>query len=175
MKNFAFYLFLILICIAIGYAWKNLGPEQDVGMFIIMSLTALGTCCVTILNVFPYHHKDRLEAELYYGKNKQIILRIKNKTNHTVYIGSDKHSMSDFNEDYAVWWPNKNMDDFEDSHMLYTNPGDNLAIPPKLSIYYPINKKEFMGCDLAKIKMLIHTSEGYRCLVKNNLDKKSKK
>lgn len=172
MKNLTFYLFLALILAAIGYAWTNLGQEQDLGVFIIMSLTALGTCCVSVLSVFPYRHKDKLEAELYYGKNRQITLKIKNKTNHTVYIGSDKHSMSGFNEDYAIWWPNKNMDDFENAHMLYTNPGDNLAIPPKLVIYYPINKKEFKGVNVKEIKMLVHTSEGDRCWVTNNLDKK---
>ena len=172
MRNFTFYLFLILILLAIGYAWKNLGPEQDFGMFLITSLTALGTCCVTVLNIFPYYHKDRLDAELYYGKNKQITLKIKNKTNHTVYIGSDNHSMSFFSEDYAIWWPNKDMDDFEDAHMLYTNPGDNLAIPPNLVIYYPIDKKEFKGVDVTKIKMLVHTSKGDRYWVKNKLGAK---
>lgn len=169
VRNFAFYLFLILIILAIRYAWINLGPEQDLGMFIVMSLTALGTCCVTILNVFPYCHKDRLKAELYYRKDGLIMLKIKNKTNHIVYIGNDKHSMSEFHEDYAIWWPDKNMNDFDDACLLYTNPGDNLAIPPKMTIYYPINEEEFAGVDVSKINMLIRTSNGDRCWVKNNL------
>ncbi|MBP9999495.1 MAG: hypothetical protein KBT14_02230 [Proteobacteria bacterium] len=169
MKNFAFYFFVLLILIAIVYAWSNLGPDQDIGMFIIMALTALGTCGVTILNVFPYHHTDKLASELYYRKDGQIMLRIKNETNHTVFIGSDKHSMSCFREDYAIWWPSQQMNSFDDAYMLYTNPGDNLAIPPKMVIYYPIDEQEFMGYELSKIKMLVRTSEGSRCWVKNNL------
>jgi hypothetical protein len=172
MRNLAavilFFVLLIIVGIA-TYYHIAFGNEDMTGMFMVTAMTALGTCGVTVLSLFPYVPKDVLEPELYMREDGQIMLRIHNKTSHTTYIGSDRHDTSIFREDFAFWYPGDVEITFDNAHTIYTNPGDNLAVPPYLSIYYPINKKIFGKCDVTKIKMQVRTSSGYIFDVKNKV------
>lgn len=172
MRNVAaaimFFILFIIVVVTIYYQ-VAFGQKDIIGMFIVTAMTALGTCGVTILSLFPYVPKDVLEPEIYVREDGLIMLRIRNKTGHTTYIGSDKHDTSIFREDFAFWYPDDVEITFDNAHTIYTNPGDNLAVPPYLSIYYPIDKKIFGKCDITKIKMQIRTSSGYIFDVKNNV------
>lgn len=172
MRNItAIIIFTFLLCIVMvaTYCQIKFGQSGDVGLFIVTALTALGTCGVTILSLFPYIPKDRLSPDLYMRKDGVVMLRIFNKTNHTVYIGSDKHDTACCSEDYAFWYPEDAEINFDNAKILYTKPGDNLAIPPHLSIYYPIDRRIFGGHNLTKIRMQIRTSSGYVFNVNNKI------
>ena len=172
MRNIAaailFFVLLVIVGVA-TYYHITCGHEDMTGMFIVTAMTALGTCGVTILSLFPYVPKDDLAPELYVREDGVMMLRIRNKTGHTTYIGSDKRDTALFREDYAFWYPENAETIFDNGHALYTNPGDNLAVPPYLSIYYPIDKTIFGGHDITKIKMQVRTSSGYIFDVKNNV------
>lgn len=139
-------------------------------MFIVTVLTAIGTCGVTILNIFPFRHRDKIEAEVIF-KKKMILIIIKNKTNHTIYMGADKHAFCKYPENYGLWWPNEKqfLIPLNNPRHLLTNPGDNLAVPPRSTIFYVINPRIFGKNPLDKLKIQVMTSSGYKFDVKNKL------
>ena len=97
---------------------------------------------------------------------------IYSKCNHTVYLGSDKYHTAEYFDAYALWWPpNKACTEFN-SRQLYVNPGDNMAVPPRGTIGYPINAKVFGKHNFNEITIQIMTSGGYRIPVTNQLNKK---
>lgn len=171
MRNItAIIIFSFLICVAIVAAYFHIhyGHIDTIGMFVVTALTALGTCGVTILSVFPYTPKDKLDAILCKRKGKLYIM-IYSKCNHTVYLGSDKYHTAEYVDAYALWWPaESDKTEFESNH-LYVNPGDNMAVPPRGTIGYPVDKKVFGKHDLNKIRIQVMTSNGYRVSVKNML------
>jgi len=168
-----FSILIILVIIAtvfhIQYATRD-----TFGIFIVTALAAMGTCGVTILNVFPYEHKDKLEPVIYFRK-KDIYLKITNKTNHRIYIGYDKYPYSKYADNYGVWWPTNTECTSDNATPLYAKPGDNLTISPKGSIYYQIDPQIFGRNDLSKLKIQIFTTSGDRFDVKNELIKETKK
>lgn len=172
MRNItAIILFVTLICVVAVAAYFHIrfGQMDSIGMFIVTAMAALGTCGVTILNVFPYRHKDKLEAVLCKRKKKLYIM-IYSKCNHTVYLGSDKYHTAEYFDAYALWWPpNKACTEFN-SRQLYVNPGDNMAVPPRSTIGYPVNAKIFGKHDINKITIQIMTSNGYRIPVRSILE-----
>jgi len=170
MRNITFFvIFSILIALAIAAMGFQLcyGNKDNLGIFLVTALTAIGTCGVTILSIFPYEHKDKLESVVYFWKNS-IRLKITNKTNHITYLGTDKYATSKYYDAYARWWSTEKCNP-DDGNDLLANPGDNLAIPPKSSIYYLISPKIFGRNKLSKLKIQVLTSSGYRFDVKNNL------
>ena len=166
-----FFVLIFLTLIAASLQWYY-GNNDNWGMFVVTALTAIGTCGVTILNVFPYEKKDKLEAVIYFWKNG-IRLTITNKTNHTIYLGTDRYAVPQHFQDYARWWPTDKKCNPDDGGRLWAKPGDNLAVPPRSSICSPINPKVFGKNELSKLKIQVLTSSGYRFDVKNNLTKKS--
>lgn len=177
MRNItAIIIFSFLLCVAAAAAYFHIhfGHLDTIGMFIVTALAALGTCGVTILSVFPYTPRDKLEAVLCKRKGKLYIM-IYSKCNHTVYLGSDKYHTAEYVDAYALWWPaESDKTEFESNH-LYVNPGDNMAVPPRGTIGYPVNQKVFGKHDLNKITIQIMTSSGYRIPVKNQLNTKKGK
>lgn len=162
------FICLIFVVAVAAYCHIRFGHTDTIGMFIVTAMAALGTCGVTILNVFPYRHKDKLEAVLCKRKKKLYIM-IYSKCNHTVYLGSDKYHTAEYFDAYALWWPkSKEYTEFN-SRALYVNPGDNMAVPPRSTIGYPVNAKIFGKHDINKITIQIMTSNGYRITVKNIL------
>lgn len=172
MRNItAIIIFTFLLCVVMvaTYCQIKFGQSGDVGLFIVTALTALGTCGVTILSVFPFSHKDRLDVILCKRKRRLYIM-IYSKCNHTVYLGYDKYHTAEYVDAYALWWPtNKNCSEFNSRH-LYAQPGDNMALQPRGTIGYPINPKVFGKHDINKIKIQITTSNGYRIDVQNRLN-----
>lgn len=176
MRNItAIIIFSFLLCIVAvaTYCHIRFGHIDTIGMFIVTALTALGTCGVTVLNVFPYKHKDKLEAVLCKRKGKLYIM-IYSKCNHTVYLGSDKYHTAEYFDAYALWWPQSKQCTEFNSRALFVNPGDNMAVPPRGTIGYPVNQKVFGKHDLNKIRIQVMTSNGYRIEVKNALIQQEK-
>ncbi len=161
--------FVLTACVALAtwFQWQY-GDHTNLGMFIVTAMTALGTCGVTIFSVFPYVPRDRLYAELRLRKNKMHIM-IRNKGNHTVYLGSDKYHTAEGWDCYALWWNDKNNCTEQNSKPIYCRPGDNLAVPSRATIGYPINPKVFGKKDLNRVYIQVLTSSGYRIEVKNRL------
>lgn len=156
---------LIAFCLQVQF-----GNNNSLGMFIVTAMAAIGTCGVTILNVFPYVPKDKLEAILCKRKGKLCIM-IYSKSNHMIYLGSDKYHTAEYVDSYALWWPEGvECTEFNSNH-IYVNPGDNLALQPHGTIGYPINPKVFGKHDINKVKIQITTSNGYRIDVQNRLNK----
>jgi len=176
VRNKALYIFFIVLIALVAiaaYFHFHYANKDSIGIFIVTALAAIGTCGVTILTVFPYEPRDNLDAEVSFRKNKQIWLTIENKTNHTIYLGSDNYSISDYGEDYAVWWVGEKKEN--NLKHLFVSQGDNLAITPKGKIYYIIDRKVFSKNPLDKIQIQIRTSSVYRFNVKNKLREKSVK
>ena len=165
-----FAILAIIVVIALGFHLYY-GDKANLGIFIVTSMAALGTCGVTILNLFPYVPKDKLEAVLCWRK-KTLLIMVTSKSNHTIYLGMDKYHTAEYEDSYALWWPNdKNCTEFN-SRPIFTTPGDNVAVPPRVTVGYPINPKIFGKNDLNKIKIVVCTSSGYRIGIKKQLDKK---
>lgn len=165
-----FGVLLLIVAVATVFQIK-LGDSANLGMFIVTAMAALGTCGVTILSVFPFTHKDRLEAILCKRKGKLYIM-IYSKCNHTVYLGYDKYHTAEYVDAYALWWATSGEKTEYNSKHLYVQPGDNMAVPPRGIIGYKINPKVFRNHDINKITIQIMTSNGYRIPVKNQLNKK---
>ncbi|MDR1695452.1 MAG: hypothetical protein LBR69_02310 [Endomicrobium sp.] len=174
IKTGIFFFVLILLALIAFYLQLSYGNKDDLGIFIVTALTAIGTCGVTVLNVFPYEHKEKVKAVIYFFKN-EIRLTIENKTNRVVYLGTDKYSVSEYPEVYAKWWPSDKNYNPDDKHDLAAKPGDNLAIPPRGRIYYTIDQSIFKGNVLSKLKFEILTSSGNRHVVRNDLGKNVQK
>jgi len=169
-----FFVLLIALIVIAAVFQLCYGNKDNFGIFLVTALTAIGTCGVTILNVFPYEHKDKLEAKIYYYK-KGIRLAIDNKSNHPVYLGTDDYSTSDYHELLFRWWPTDKDYDFEhpdNGRDYFAQPGANLVIPPRSSIWFPITPKPFGKNNLSNLKIRIFTSSGYKFDVQNNLTKK---
>lgn len=164
-----FFVLMVFIALAAWFHW-HYGEPASTGMFIVTAMTALGTCGVTILTVFPYVPRDRLEAALCLRKNK-MHLKIYNKGNHTVYLGSDKYHTAEYSDCYALWWSDKNNCTEKNSKPIYCLPGDNMAVPPHTTIGYPISPKVFGKKDLNKIKIEVLTSSGFRIEAKIEIAK----
>ena len=77
-----FGVLLLIVAVATVFQIK-LGDSANLGMFIVTAMAALGTCGVTILSVFPFCHKDRLEAILCKRRGKLFIM-IYSKSNHMI-------------------------------------------------------------------------------------------
>lgn len=174
MRNLTASIIFIFLIIIVGIALFfqiMYSDRSTLGMFIVTAMAALGTCGVTILNIFPYIPKDKLTAVLCY-RNKKLWILVTNHTNHTVYLGMDKYPIAEYPDAFALWWKtNKNCNELN-SNPILTNPGDNVAIPPKVTVGYPINHKIFRKNDLNKIKIVVCTSSGYRINVEKRLNKK---
>lgn len=163
-----FGVLLIIVAVATVFQIK-LGDSANLGMFIVTAMAALGTCGVTILSVFPFCHKDRLEAILCKRRGKLFIM-IYSKSNHMIYHGADKYHTAEYVDAYALWWPtDKNCNEFNSRH-LYAKPGDIMVVQPRGTIGYPVNPKVFGKHDINKIKIQITTSNGYRIDVQNKLN-----
>ena len=171
MRNRALFIFftvlIVLTAIAVSFHLEY-GNKENMGLFLVTALTAIGTCGVTILNVFPYKHKDKLEAVLYRTK-KEIRLDITNKGNHRIYLGSDEYPISECGDSYAVCWPANEKRTSENTRAFFAYPGDNLTIPARSTIWFPINPKVFGRYKPNKLKIQVLTSSGYRFDVINKL------
>lgn len=171
MRNItAFSLFGILgliIALAVFFQLRY-ASMANLGAFIVTAMAALGTCGVTIFSVFPYVPKDRLEASLCRRK-KAMYIMIRNKGNHTVYLGTDKYHTAEEFDPFALWWPTNTNCTEKNSCQIEAKPGDNMAVPPHGTIGFPINQKIFGKRDLNKIKIQVLTSSGYRIDVKNEI------
>ena len=56
---------VLLLCVIIaGILHVRYGDMGELGMFVVTAMTALGTCGVIILSLFPYVPRDKLEATL---------------------------------------------------------------------------------------------------------------
>lgn len=171
MRNItAIAIFVILVCLVgfATYCHLRFGQIDTIGVFIVTALAALGTCGVTILSVFPYQHKDKLDAVLCKRK-KTMYIMIYSKCNHTVYLGSDKYHTAKYFDAYALWWPKKQKQTELNSRQLYVRPGDNMAVPPRSTIGYVINPKVFGKRNLDDVVIQVMTSNGYRIPVRNIL------
>lgn len=168
-----FSVLVLVVVIAMALQLKY-APIDTLGAFIVTAMAALGTCGVTIFSVFPYLPKDRLEATLCRRK-KTMYIMIYNKGNHTVYLGSDKYHTAEEYDPYALWWPSKNNCTEKNSRQIEARPGDNMAVPPRGTIGFPINPKIFGKHDLNKIKIQVLTSSGFRIDVKIMLNESERK
>lgn len=161
---------LVIIVLAALCLQVLFGDNNTLGMFVVTAMAALGTCGVTILNVFPYVPKDKLKAVLCERKGKLCIV-IYSKSNHTIYLSSDKYHTAEYVDAYAVWWPSGvKCTEFNSNH-LYANLGDNMAVPPHAVIGYQINPKVFGNNNVHKIRIQVMTSSGYCIDVQNRLNK----
>lgn len=168
IKTFLIFgILIIIVALAMWFQW-HYGEPADTGMFVVTAMTALGTCGVTLLTVFPYVPRDKLRAYLCKRK-KTMYIMIYNRGNHTVYLGTDRYHTAEEFDPYALWWPNKNNCTEFNSRQLYAHPGDNMAVPPRGTIGFPVSQKTFGKNDLNKIKIQVLTSSGYRIEVKNML------
>ena len=160
---------VLLLCVIIAWILHvRYGDMGELGMFVVTAMTALGTCGVIILSLFPYVPRDKLEATLCIRKKKMCIM-IRNKGNHTVYLGSDKYHTAETWDCYALWWSNKDNCTAKNSKPIFAAPGDNMAVPPRGTIGFPIGKNIFGKIDLNKIKIQVLTSSGFRIDVKNEV------
>lgn len=162
-----FVALIAIVALATWFQWRY-GDQNNLGMFIVTAMTALGTCGVTILTIFPYVPRDKLNAYLCKRK-KTMYIMIYNRGNHTVYLGTDKYHTAEEFDPYALWWSTKYNCTETNSRQLYAQPGDNMAVPPRGTIGFPVNPKVFGKKDLNKIYIQVLTSSGYRIEVKNML------
>lgn len=169
-QNYGLKIFLTILLLFIAISLAVYPYDTKLANFIVTTLTAIGTCGVTILTVFPFTPADKLRSEIYRRTpDGTIIIKITNLTKHTIYLGSDRHSTLPCPEDYAMWWPSDGICAPDNANSIYAEPFDNLAVPPQSSIFYSIDERIFNDCDIKKIKIQIRTSSGARFDVTNKL------
>lgn len=164
----SFFTYLIILVVIATYFQFVYADDTEWGIFIVTAMAALGTCGVTVFSVFPYIPRDRLEATLC-CRRKTMYIMICNKSNHTVYLGTDKYHTTEEFDPYALWWPTKNNCTEKNSRQIFAHPGDNMAVPPHATIGFPVNPKIFGKHNLDKIKIQVLTSSGFRIDVKNTI------
>ena len=118
---------------------------------------------------------DNLHMDVISGKNPDMVYLDTNEMdNDEEYLGSDKYHTAEYFDAYALWWPQSKQCTEFNSRALFVNPGDNMAVPPRGTIGYPVNQKVFGKHDLNKIRIQVMTSNGYRIEVKNALIQQEK-
>lgn len=138
----------------------------EIAKFIVDALTAIGTCGVVILSLFPYKHQDKLSAILYRRlSDGQIMLKVINKTDHSVRLGASNLPMPHDDNFILLWLPS------DPKTLDYAIPvwtqGGGLVIPPNDCVFYLLNDKQFEGILIKDVRMQIRTNTGYKCDVIN--------
>lgn len=139
LKICALILILVILTALFMYRYESCSKLAE---FIILTMTAIGTCGVTILTIYPYEHRDILSCELYRNKhNNCIFLKVSNKTNHTIYLGSDGNSQNQHPDNFLLIWPDSDPKENPDNAVpIWSQNGDNLIVPPHDTIFFPMNE-----------------------------------
>lgn len=169
-QNKMFYMFLFMLIAGILFAAILMckQEEQNWPLFIVYSLTALGTCGVTILSVFPYKHKDKLSARLYRRTSDgHVMLKVINKTDHTIRLGASNLPLP-HDDNFLLWWKPGDELCLENAHPMWSN-GIGLEIPPYDCVFFESLPDEFDGVPAKNVIMQVRTNTGYKCDVKNEL------
>lgn len=164
------YLLLLVLLILIA-AWLKIHQHPEAAKFILSALTALGTCGVVCLTVWPYKPQDKLSAVLYYEpEDNPNIYKIKviNETNHTVCLGLRK-DYTPYPDNLFLWWPKGVEQTYENARTIWYGPEFVFSIPPKSEAFYFIDKNKFANIDVKNIRMQVQTNTGYKCDVVNRL------
>ncbi len=169
-QNKMFFLFMELLVIGILSSAILLcrDAESRWPVFIVSALAALGTCGVTILSIFPYKHKDKLNAILYRrGFDNQIMLKVINKTDHPVRLGASNLPLP-HEDNFILWWKLGEVQSLENARPIMRS-GVGLVIPPYDCVFFLILPEELEGESPKNIIMQVRTNTGYKCDVKNEL------
>ncbi|MBR4625864.1 MAG: hypothetical protein IKO56_10065 [Alphaproteobacteria bacterium] len=163
------YLLLLVLLILIA-AWLKMHQHPEAAKFILSALTALGTCGVVFLTVWPYKPQDKLSAVLYNEPDDPLFYRIKvtNQTDHTICLGLRK-DYTPYPDNIFLWWPTGVDKIYEKAVSLWSVEGDILSIPPKCSAFYHVDKRIFAKENIKNIRMQVQTNTGYKCDVVNRL------
>lgn len=169
-QNKIFYMFMQILIIGILVSAILLCKEDkpNWSMFIVSALTAVGTCGVTILSIFPYKHQDKLSARLYRRPaDKKIMLQVINKTDHTVRLGASNLPLPHPDNFILCWKPGEEPD-LENACPIWSE-GVGLEIPPYDCVFFDFLPEFFDGIPAKDIIMQVRTNTGYKCIVKNAL------
>ncbi len=169
-QNKEFFLFMGLWIIGLLLAALievDFNCLQNMPMFIVSSLTAVGTCGVTILSVFPYKHSDKLRVVLYNREyDGQLMLKVINKTEHHIRLGYSNLPMS-HSDNVALWWKKEEKQTLENARSIIFDANSILVLPPKSCLFFELNMEIFSGYPIKDIVMQVCTNTGYKCNVEN--------
>lgn len=166
-----FICFQFLILCILCAAWLKLNGCSEMSDFILMALTASGTCGVVFLTIMPYKPQDKLSAVLYYEpEDDPNIYKIKiiNKTNHTICLGLRK-DYAPYPDNLFLWWPKEIEKTYEKARTIWYGQDVVFSIPPKNVAFYRLQKSWFENVDMKNVKMQVLTNTGYKCDVVNML------
>lgn len=169
-QNKMFYLFMVLLIIGILFSAILLcrDDESKWPVFIVSALAALGTCGVTILSIFPYKYQDKLNAVLYRRESDgQIMLKVINKTDHTVRLGASNLPLP-HPDNFILWWKPGEELSLENARTEWID-GNALEIPPYDCAFFLLEANMFKGVSVKNVIMQIRTNTGYKCMVENKL------
>lgn len=138
----------------------------EIAKFIVDALTAIGTCGVVILSLFPYKHQDKLSAILYRRlSDGQIMLKVINKTDHSVRLGASNLPFLHY-DNFMLWWRPEEEQSLENAIPIWRG-GVGLVIPPHDCVFFCLYPEEFEGVSIKDVRMQIRTNTGYKCDVIN--------
>ncbi len=139
---------------------------QNAAQFILSALTAIGTCGVMILSIFPYKYSDKLSAILYRRfPDDKIMLKIKNETGHSVRLGASNMPIP-HEDNFILFWRPGDEKILENAVPIWMQGG--LIIPPYDCVFFMLDELQFDGVPIKNLRMQIRTNTGYRCDVANN-------